>query len=84
MYFVYIVHSVKLDKFYIGYTADIQDRLSKHNRSKKGFTSNGKPWELVYSEEFDTKKEALLREAQLKAWKNKDRIISLIKNKKGA
>jgi len=78
-YYTYILYSEKLDNYYIGSTGNLQDRLNKHNRSKKGFTSTGKPWALVYSEVFDSKAEAMAREMQLKNWKNRERFESLIK-----
>ncbi|HCI56350.1 MAG: GIY-YIG nuclease family protein [Bacteroidales bacterium] len=34
-----MLYSGKLDKYYIGYTADIEGRLLRHNRKSKGFTS---------------------------------------------
>ncbi len=80
MYSVYIIYSEKLDKYYIGDSADVQNRLLKHNRKSKGFTSLGRPWILVFQELFDTKKEAMARENQLKKWKNRERIESLIKS----
>ena len=79
MYFVYIIYSPKLNKYYIGFTADINDRLAKHNSKSKGFSNLGKPWQLVYSEKFDTKKEAMSREKQLKNWKNRERLQALFK-----
>jgi putative endonuclease len=79
MYYVYIIYSAKIDKFYIGFSTNPSIRLLKHNRSKKGFTSTGKPWILEYSEPFTDKKSALDREKQLKQWKNRNRIIQLIK-----
>ncbi|MBN1416910.1 MAG: GIY-YIG nuclease family protein [Bacteroidales bacterium] len=78
-FYTYILHSEKLDKYYIGSTGDLKDRIDKHNRSQKGFTSTGKPWILVYSEAFDTKAEAMAREIQLKNWKNRDRLEAIIK-----
>ena len=80
MFSVYIIYSQKLDKFYIGYSADVEDRFRKHNRKSKGFSSLGKPWILAYSESFETKKEAMAREKQLKNWKNRERLESLIKS----
>ena len=69
-YFVYILYSEKLDKYYIGSTGDLEDRLKKHNRSRSGFTSMGKPWIMVYNEVLSDKTVALKREKQLKAWKH--------------
>ncbi|MBE9469120.1 MAG: GIY-YIG nuclease family protein [Bacteroidetes bacterium] len=37
-YFVYIIFSKIINKFYIGYTNNIIDRLRKHNSNHKGFT----------------------------------------------
>ena len=78
MYFVYILYSNKIDKYYIGSTDNIPGRLRRHNQGNKSFTSTGKPWMLVYKEVFNTKTEALKRESQLKKWKNRERIESLI------
>ena len=80
--FIFFIQK-KLDKYYIGYTENINDRIAKHNRSRQGFTSVGKPWDLVYIEQFDSKQAAMKREKQLKSWKNKVRIESLI-GKSGA
>ncbi len=79
MFSVYIIYSAKLDKYYIGFSSDVNQRLLKHNRKSKGFSQNGKPWILLFTEAFETKKEAMIREKQLKSWKNKKRIEDLIK-----
>ena len=79
MYTVYIIYSQSLDKHYIGFSSDVTDRLRKHNRKSKGFSNLGKPWVLLYSESFLTMKDAMAREKQLKAWKNRKRLEALIK-----
>jgi putative endonuclease len=80
MYFVYILYSATLDLFYIGSSENPQERLKKHLASHRGFTSKAKDWTIVYREAFDTKSEALVREQQLKRWKNRNRIKKLIEN----
>ena len=80
-YHVYILYSLTLDRYYIGMSSDPHGRLWRHNISRQGYTSKGQPWELVYSEVFETKPEAMSRERQLKGWKNRDRILTLIGNK---
>jgi putative endonuclease len=68
-YFVYIIKSEEW-RFYIWYTIDIIKRIKQHN--EKNFikwTNNYNNWELVYKEEFNTKKEALIREKQIKSYK---------------
>ena len=81
MYSVYIIYSQKIDKYYIGFSSNVQDRLLKHNRYSKGFSNIGKPWILVYEEPFENKKNAMTRESQLKKWKNRERLETLIKSR---
>jgi len=81
-YYTYILYSEKLDKFYIGYSSDLKDRLIKHERSLKGFTARGKPWKLVYYEIFQEEVSAREREKQLKGWKSSIRIKELISRSK--
>ena len=70
MYKVYILYSARYNKIYIGYTANLEERLLSHNQlGKKGWTIKFRPWILVYTESFDTKQEALLREKKLKTGK---------------
>ncbi len=78
MFYFYILYSEKLDKFYIGYTSDLQDRLRKHNSNHKGFTGKVEDWDIVYSEEYTSKELAYARERQVKKWKSKARIKELI------
>ena len=68
-HFVYVLKSLKDQKYYIGETADIQARLEFHNKGLQRSTKNRTPFELVYIEEFETRSEALKREKQLKSWK---------------
>ncbi len=79
MFYTYILYSPILKKYYIGFTGtEINLRLAKHLANHKGFTAKVKDWQVVYTEIFDTKQEAIQREKQLKAWKNKERIKKLI------
>jgi len=79
-YYFYILRSIELDKFYIGHTSNLQERLKKHKSNHKGFTGKAKDWKIVYFEVFENKKEAYARERQVKNWKSKTKIIDLIKN----
>ena len=75
----YILYSAFADKYYVGFTGNgIVDRIPKHNSNHKGFTGKYKDWILAYSETYTTKTEALNREKKVKAWKSKDKIVSLI------
>ncbi|MFZ1976737.1 MAG: GIY-YIG nuclease family protein [Bacteroidota bacterium] len=79
-YFVYILYSKILDRFYIGTTNNIERRLAQHNRPHKGYTNSGQPWILLYSEQFVSKKDALIRELYIKKKKSKEFIEKLIKS----
>ena len=81
MFKVYILYSEKTNSFYIGFTSDILDeRLRRHNSNHKGFTGRTNDWEIVYTEEFTTKTDALKREIEIKNWKSRKRIEELIKS----
>jgi putative endonuclease len=76
-YKTYILQSRKNNRFYIGSTNDLERRLSEHNSGKSHFTKNTGPWELYYAEEFQDRKEAFLREKQIKSWKKRSMIEKL-------
>ena len=79
MFFLYILYSPSLNKYYVGFTGDsMQERLRKHNSNHEGFTGGSADWELKYSEKYDTKEEALKREKQIKNWKSRKLIEKLI------
>ncbi len=52
---------------YTGWTNNIEKRLKAHNKGKGGkYTRTRIPVELVYLETYETKQEAMSREAQIK------------------
>ncbi|MBN1649957.1 MAG: GIY-YIG nuclease family protein, partial [Bacteroidales bacterium] len=77
-HYFYILFSKKLNKYYIGSTYDLVERLRKHNSNHKGFTGKIGDWKVVYSEIFDSKISALARERQVKKWKSRIAIEKLI------
>jgi putative endonuclease len=70
MYFIYIIKSIIINRYYIGSTEKLDRRLSDHNSGKVKSTKAYKPWQLVYTERFDTKSEAIKRERQIKSYKS--------------
>ncbi|MFO8086777.1 MAG: GIY-YIG nuclease family protein, partial [Bacteroidales bacterium] len=77
----YIIYSKSVDKYYLGHSQDLVDRLRKHNSNHKGFTGKANDWEVVYSESYSNKSDAYARELQIKKWKNRKRIKRLISKK---
>lgn len=75
MFTVYILYSPSYNKTYVGFTSNLEQRLLSHNElAKKGWAIKFRPWNLIYTEVFDTKAAALFREKQLKAGKGRDWI----------
>lgn len=84
MFFVYIIESALDDSFYIGQTKDLTKRVEYHNEGLSKYTSKKKPWKLVYSEELNTRTEAIKRERFLKSQKNRNFYKRLIQNWSGS
>jgi putative endonuclease len=79
MFWTYIIYSAVFDKYYIGFTHDVNGRLSAHNHPKnKGFTKRFQPWNLVFSKAFENKNDAMAYEKYLKSLKSKNAIQHLI------
>jgi len=82
-YHFYILHSTTLNRYYIGHTSQLAERLRKHNSHHKGFTGKADDWLVVYDEIYETKVEAYAREREVKAWKNSKLLEALIQRSKG-
>ncbi len=77
-YTVYVLYSELYNKHYIGYTSDIEIRLKSHNElATKGYTIKYRPWKIIYTEEYNEKKEAMQRERFLKSGQGRDFIKTL-------
>jgi len=77
-HFIYIIYSKNSDRYYIGFTKELDVRLQRHNTHHKGYTGKSNDWELKHSEEYPSKTKALQREKELKKWKSRKRIEELI------
>jgi len=62
MFYFYVLYSLKDNKLYKGFSSDISQRFIKHNNGGTTSTKNRRPLILIYSEVFQTKKEAMDRE----------------------
>jgi len=77
-FYVYIIYSSTLNKFYTGYSSDLPKRLEEHNAGISAFTSTLKDWTLKYSEAFNSREEAMKREKEIKKKKSRKYIKWLI------
>jgi putative endonuclease len=66
-FFAYVLHSLKDGIHYYGSTANLISRLKIHNSGKSKFTKGHIPWEIIYTEEFNTRSEAMKREMFFKS-----------------
>ena len=66
-YFVYMLKSKGSKPVtYVGYTSDLQRRITLHNIGKGAKFTRGRKWKLIYKEKIRTKNEAISREYYIK------------------
>ncbi len=81
MYFVYILYSLSIDKYYIGKSQNVDNRLTYHNsKFNTIWTKRGKPWVLEKVLEFSDSKEASKAETFIKKQKSRYFIEKIITN----
>jgi len=87
MFYIYFIYSDNYNKYYIGFTQNIEKRLAQHNSNdnKHSFTAKLKPWRLVANFAVgDSKQDAMKVERFIKKQKSKQfnlKIIHSSKNK---
>ncbi|OHA52892.1 MAG: hypothetical protein A3A97_04305 [Candidatus Terrybacteria bacterium RIFCSPLOWO2_01_FULL_40_23] len=77
MFTVYAIYNKRHNKFYIGQTENINERITLHNNKIfiNSYTAKfDGTWEIIYSEEVDNRIEALMREKQLKSYRGRQFI----------
>jgi putative endonuclease len=78
--FLYILYSSSLQKNYIGFTANLQQRLEAHNHPKNKMWSRfGNPWTLKAYFVFADKAGAMAGEKHLKSLRSPEYIDNLIR-----
>lgn len=64
--------------YYVGYTDNLERRINQHQAGDFfGYTYNRRPVELVWSDHFKTRAEAMGFERQIKGWR-RDKKEALI------
>jgi len=64
---------------YVGYTINLSNRISLHNKGKGAKFTRGRKWKVIYKEKYTSKNKAISREYYIK--KNR-KLRNLIKNEK--
>ena len=68
MHYVYLLKSEEKSTFYVGYTHDLERRMSEHALGNVYYTRRYKPWKLIYLESYIDEERAKLRERKLKQY----------------
>jgi len=79
MFFLYILRSTSSGRYYVGQTQNVEERVTYHNAGYSKALKNRGPWKLVYTEPYATRAEAVRREHQIKSWKDRSLIESLVR-----
>ncbi len=81
-YCCYIIYSKSIDKYYIGYTSNLEERLELHNTGHFGgrsFTSKSSDWEIYLVISCGTVEQAVFMESKIKKMKSRTYIENLKK-----
>ena len=83
-YSLYILHSSKIDRFYIGVSNDVPQWVDRHNSDfySNAWFKRGIPWQLVLQYKCESKSQALFIERFIKKMKSKAFIRRLIDDPK--
>jgi putative endonuclease len=76
-YFVYLLVNISKDRVtsYVGFTSNLNNRLSLHNSSKGAKFTKGRNWTLIYKKCYKTKSLAMKNEYLLKKNYKKRNLI---------
>lgn len=66
MFYTYVLYSPGKDRYYIGSSSDLRERVKSHISGYNQSTKHIDDWELVYYESYLTRKLAYRRELRLK------------------
>lgn len=67
-YSVYVLYSEKYKKHYTGFTSNLENRVLSHNELGKDWTAKYRPWKLVFTKDFDSKKRRYRLRKMVENW----------------
>ena len=79
-YYVYMLKTINNNKkkTYVGYTHNLEKRLTKHNSNKGAKSTKGYKWQLIFKKKFLSKSNAMSYEYKLK--KDRKKRSSILKD----
>ena len=79
-HFVYVIYSVSADKYYIGETSDVNERIKQHNSGfyESSFSKQASDWEIYWMLECKSRSQALKIEQHIKKMRNRKFYANLV------
>ena len=74
---VYAISSLNHNYIYVGMTANLEERLKRHNDGRERTTKFYRPFELIFRESCKNRPEARLREKYWKSGVGKEKLRNL-------
>jgi len=78
MFHVYVLQSARDGSHYVGSCCNITRRLGEHNSGTSSYTKGRRPWNVIYTEQFGTRSEAMKRERFLKSGKGRIELKAIL------
>lgn len=78
-YYVYVLRSLKDNRFYIGYSADLKKRFEEHQKGVVTSTKSRASFELIFYEAYRNKYDAIRREKYFKTSRGKSTLRQMLK-----
>jgi len=79
VFFVYVLMSMTDGQLYAGYTTDLKQRLTTHNKGSVPSTKSRRPWKLIYAEMYTNQQDALRREKYFKTTPGKGALKHMLR-----
>lgn len=79
-YYVYVLLSLRDNRFYIGFTGSLKRRVKEHNAGKNYSTKTRRPLKLIYFEGHLSEADARRREQYFKTSKGKSSLRQMIRH----
>jgi putative endonuclease len=80
MYYVYVLKSQVDGKMYVGYTANLRNRLKEHQGGEVISTKSRRPFELIFYEGYKSDEDAKRRERYLKTSNGKSSLRMMLRD----
>ncbi len=77
MFYVYVLRSGKTNRRYVGSCENLDERFRRHNLGHSKATRHGIPWNLVHSECFSNRADAVRKEQYYKSGRGREELDRL-------